>query len=288
VAWATAAFGPGAEVVSVAPLAGGGWHENLAVDVRDARGRAQELVLRLWSRPEWKAEDPHLTPEREAAVLAFLEREGFAREFPRVVATDPAGDACGVPALLLTRLAGAPPAAPSPAARTTDAPSPAARTTDAPSPTAAAREYAAALEAVHALPPAFEPWRAYYALDRIAPPPGRLWERALEVAAAPAPDLPVSFIHRDFNPGNTLWRDGRLTGVIDWTQGCTGPAAADAGHLRWNLALAHGLDVARAVAGDAHPWWDVRTLLDVLPELDAPAVARLEPYLAAALAELGR
>jgi len=252
--WAAAAIGPGAEVLAAAPLAGGGWHANDAVDVRDARGRVHELVLRRWSRPEWRDEDAHLTPEREAAVLAHLERERFALEFPRVVAADPDGDRCGAPALLLTRLAGEPAGT-------------------------APREYAAALRAVHALAPAFGRWAPYYELERLRPP-NALWERALEVAAGPAPDLPETFVHRDFNPGNTLWRDGRLTGVIDWTQACTGPAAADAGHLRWNL----GPELAR---DEHHPWWDVRTLLDALPELGAATVARLERYLAAALAELG-
>jgi aminoglycoside phosphotransferase (APT) family kinase protein len=260
-AWAAAAVGPGTEVVAAARLPGGGWHSNDAIDVRDARGRVHQLVLRLWSRPEWADEDPHLTPEREAAVLALLERERFGLEFPRVVAADPDGDRCGVPALLLTRLAGS-------------------------TGGVAPGEYAAALRAVHALPPAFERWTAYYDPAALEPP-GPLWERALAAAAGPAPDLPETFIHRDFNPGNTLWRDGRLTGVIDWTQACTGPAAADAGHLRWNLALLHGVDAARAVVDEAHPWWDVRTLIDVVPELDGAALARVEPYLATALAELG-
>ena len=247
-------MGPRAEVVAAVRLHGGGWHSNHAIDVRDARGRVHELVLRLWSRPEWAEEDPHLTPEREASVLALLERERFGLEFPRVVAADPDGDRAGVPALLLTRLAGS-------------------------TGGAAPGEYAAALRAVHALPPTFERWRPYYELDRLRPP-SALWERAIEAAAGPAPELAETFIHRDFNPGNTLWRDGRLTGVIDWTQACTGPPAADAGHLRWNV----GPHVALQ---EHHPWWDVRTLLDVLPELEAADVARLEPYLAGALAELG-
>jgi Ser/Thr protein kinase RdoA (MazF antagonist) len=41
-----------------------------------------------------------------------------------------------------------------------------------------------------------------------------------------------------------LWNEGRVTGVVDWTYACGGPAAADVAHCRTNLNLLFGLDVA--------------------------------------------
>ena len=66
-----------------------------------------------------------------------------------------------------------------------------------------------------------------------------------------------------------------------------GPAAVDLGHLRWNLALDYGQRVADAVLPhpEHHPYYDVVTALDVLPELDASfthaELLRLEEHVAA-------
>jgi hypothetical protein len=79
--------------------------------------------------------------------------------------------------------------------------------------------------------------------------------------------------------------EGRLTGVVDWAYASWGPAAVDAGHLRWNLALAHGLDAADALLAlpgvEHHPYWDLVALLDVVGDPDALTPvqgAALEPY----------
>jgi aminoglycoside phosphotransferase (APT) family kinase protein len=192
-------------------------------------------------------------------VLELLEREALPFATPRVVAADHTGERCGVPALLLRRLPGRPPDGRVPV-----------------------EGFAAALEAIHALPPCAPAYARYYDPAEVVTPGGALWERALEVAAMDPPPYAPAFIHRDFNPGNTLWEDGALTGVIDWTQASTGPPGVDYAHLRVNLALA-GEDVG---AGD-DPWWDVAAVVDIVPELDVAAARRLEPFVAAALAELG-
>jgi aminoglycoside phosphotransferase (APT) family kinase protein len=116
-----------------------------------------------------------------------------------------------------------------------------------------------------------------------------VWERAIALAHAPPPELPERFIHRDFHPGNTLWEGAGLTGVVDWTTGSRGPAAVDLGHLRWNLALDYGQRVADAVLPhpEHHPYYDVVTALDVLPDLDVSFAhaefLRLEEHVARAL-----
>ncbi|MGI9005486.1 MAG: phosphotransferase family protein [Streptosporangiaceae bacterium] len=57
-----------------------------------------------------------------------------------------------------------------------------------------------------------------------------IWEAAFGILRQQAPEPATSFIHRDFQPFNLLWRRGRLTGVLDWTRSCTGPADFDTGH----------------------------------------------------------
>ncbi|MGH3992090.1 MAG: phosphotransferase [Pseudonocardiaceae bacterium] len=102
-------------------------------------------------------------------------------------------------------------------------------------------------------------------------------------------------------PGNTLWRSGRLSGVVDWTQASWGPASIDLEWMRWNLACDHGLGAAkrflaiqRALTGNAidhHPYWDILAAVDLVTALDPadpPAPderhRRLEEHVAAALA----
>ena len=85
-----------------------------------------------------------------------------------------------------------------------------------------------------------------------------------------------------------------MTGVIDWMTASRGPAGVDLGHMRWNLVLEAGEPVAdafleryRALGGsiERQPYWDLRTVIDLLADDDPAAemVARLEPYVSRAL-----
>jgi len=92
-----------------------------------------------------------------------------------------------------------------------------------------------------------------------------VWEAAFGILRQQAPEPATCFIHRDFQLFNLLWRRGRLTGVVDWTRSCTGPADFDTGHCRLNLAVMFGAHWAErlrlayeAEAGRAiDPWWDL-------------------------------
>ena len=43
--------------------------------------------------------------------------------------------------------------------------------------------------------------------------------------------------HYDFWSGNTLWQDGTLTGVVDWSGAALGPRGYDLGWCRLDLYL---------------------------------------------------
>jgi aminoglycoside phosphotransferase (APT) family kinase protein len=285
--WAAAPFGPASRVVAVRSLSSA-WLANHAVDVLDRDGIVHELVLRRWARPGWDVEDPDFNAAREAAVLELLAASPVPA--PELVAADPDAASCDVPALLITRLPGA---LPDPHA----------------DPAALIQGLAAALPVIHAVPVAptagVPAYHRFYEPSRLVPPAWsarpRLWARAFEVADGEPPDGQVRFIHRDYHPGNTLWRDGVLVGVVDWVGGSVGPPSVDLGHMRLNLAWELGtegadrfLDAHRAVTGlDHHPFWDVVSVVDVVPELRSPGpppepwLARMEDLLAAALARLG-
>ncbi len=67
----------------------------------------------------------------------------------------------------------------------------------------------------------------------------RLWQRAIETFAAGPPDARSGLLHRDFHPGNVLWRDDTITGVIDWAETSWGPADLDVAHSVTNFAMLH-------------------------------------------------
>ena len=279
--WAADAVDPGSRVSSVRRLTGGSWCATHAVTVVDRRGDSHRLVLRRWARPGWEIEDPDFSAAREALILDVLSDSDVPA--PRVVAADTEALVCDVPTLLLTRLAGHPPALPSDM-------------------DAFLSQLAEALTRIHAVDgdarahvPAY---RRYYDPRALSAPPWtrrpRLWQRAIEVASNRAPAGSRCLIHRDYHPDNTLWVSDRLTGIVDWTSGSWGPAGVDTAHMRWNLAITYGPDVAdeflrrhRAIASDEladQRYWDVVAVVDVLPELDEshwPAfdLARLERYL---------
>ncbi len=257
----------GARVVAALPL-DSQWLANHLLVLADGR----ELVLRRWARPGWEVDDPDLTAAREALVLERLADTTVPA--PELVASDPLAATCDVPALLITRVPGAPIVGRPPLG-----------------------PLVAALAEIHAVDPeGIPPYRRYHEPERLAVPPWAadrdVWERAIALAHEAPPALPDRFIHRDFHPGNTLWEGAELTGVVDWTTGSRGPGAVDLGHLRWNLVVDYGQRVADAVLPhpEHHPYYDVVTVLDVLPDLDPTTphaeLLRLEDHVARALAQL--
>jgi len=128
----------------------------------------------------------------------------------------------------------------------------------------------------------------------------RVWDTAIEVFHEPIPDVDIGFVHRDFHPGNTLWRRTELTGVVDWQAACRGPASIDPGHLRMNLLLynaplAEELRVTwqRRSGQTYHPWADVMSIIGFLDNLrdqppDSAARHAIETALTDAVGALGR
>jgi hypothetical protein len=282
---AHAVAGPDAEVVGVAALVGGISSAVHRLDVADGRvtgsrdrahlrdpayrrdpawrpdpavgrdptrrrgglGAQLSVVVRRFVLARWPADEPDAA-RRESVALRLAAGADVAT--PALLAVDPDGVATDVPTVVMSRLDGR-------------------------------HEWH---PGVLAVPAGSLPGYAPYPLDATRPPAwsGRpdVWERGVEAVRSRAGGGPARrraagpagrLVHRDFHPGNVLWRRGRVSGVVDWVNASVGDAYADVGHCRWNL-LALGPDVpdrflarwaahAGRSAADYDRWWDLAGLL---------------------------
>jgi aminoglycoside phosphotransferase (APT) family kinase protein len=270
-AWVESATG--GRIVGVRALRGGLSSAMHVVSVRTG-DTVRRLVLRRYVR--FDPTEPDIA-ERETRALTFAAR--LSLPTPELVAADLTGH---VRMLLMTRLPG--------------------RVEWQPSDMDSwLRGLAALLPAVHEVTlPAdgvIRPFATYrqrsYDLPAWTRKPA-VWERALELLRTP-PSGRV-FLHRDFHPGNVLWRRGKVSGLVDWQSASIGPPSVDPGHCRWNL-LPYGRDVVdrftrcwEECSGERYdPWADVSTIIGCLDDVrdDPPAQGHLvEDALARAVAEL--
>jgi aminoglycoside phosphotransferase (APT) family kinase protein len=278
-AWAGAALG--GTVVAVRALRGGLSSAVHAVTVALPGGGTERAVLRRYVRPDVNKEEPDIAA-REERTLRFA--QALDLPTPRFLAADHTGARAGTPAVLMSMLPG----------RVEWAPA---------DPDRWLCRLAGLLPRIHAgtPPPGLIRPFAPYAQERYDPPGWArrpmTWERAVEIFHGPAPAGPEVFIHRDFHPGNVLWRRGAVTGVVDWQSAGIGPPAVDVGHCRANL-LPHGraaVDRFTAVWEDIsgrshHPWGDIIAIVGFLDALrDNPPSDRyaIEDAVGRAVAELG-
>lgn len=218
-AWVERALG--VRVLDEAPLEGGA---SAAVH-RLTVSEADDVVLQRFVL-DWVRDEPWI-PANEVRVLNLLTESPLPT--PRVLACDLEGAQAGCPTVVMTALPGAVVWRPDDVDAWLDGLVNVACT-------------------VHAVPaaPGLLDWAPYEPLN--CPPswsrsPGA-WVSALDCYHGPQPTGDRVFVHRDFHPGNVLWVDGRVGGVVDWVSACIGPPEADIAHCRLNLARSHGQSVA--------------------------------------------
>jgi aminoglycoside phosphotransferase (APT) family kinase protein len=232
------------------------------------------VVLRRYSWPGFLEDEP-VAPRREVDSLGFAAANGLA--VPEVIGADVDGSAVGdgVPVVLMSFLPGRPLREPN---------------------LDRLAEVAAGIHAIDGGPEGHD-WFRWYDPPSMRPPPAatrpELWEAAIERWTGEPPTFRRSLLHRDFHPGNVLWARGRATGVVDWANGCGGPAGCDVAHCRWNLIELSGFEAAdeflaayeRVTGTTFDPFWELGSVLEHdLPSLTPQEVSRSERRLAAALA----
>ncbi|MBM7563875.1 phosphotransferase family protein [Paenibacillus sacheonensis] len=256
--WAAAAVEPAAEVLAVKRLEGG--VSSLVYEILLQLGEAQRaVVLRLFNNEDWLRDEPELA-RHEARSLRMAAK--FASvPTPEVIAFDEHGSVSGIPAVLMSRLAGEVVLAPPSMSRWLD-------------------HMGCALAAIHQAEadPGEMPWTYFRYCDGSKLDTSawsscpEQWQAAAAIVTQPEPAGPSCFIHRDYHPTNILWEQDQVSGVVDWVNGCIGPAGVDVGHCRVNLVMLHGLEAADEFlaaycrhAGDAFaydPYWDLVSLID--------------------------
>ncbi len=216
----------GARVEQVEPLEGG---RSAAVHRLFLAGGREPVVLRRYVR-DWVRDEPEI-PVNEAHVLRFLTGHP-AIPAPHLLAADPLGAETGVPTTVMTSVPG------SVVWHPDDLES-------------WLRRLAELLPVIHGVRvPAdagLAEWAPYGPEIPFPPPWSRhpsAWQAALSAYEGPRPEFERVFVHRDYHPGNLLWTDGEITGVVDWVSSCVGPAEEDVAHCRINLCYQFDMSVA--------------------------------------------
>lgn len=211
--WAARQVDRRAHVVAVVPLPGGITAHMDRVRVGSPAG-VEDVILRRWPDEDWA--DGLVA--REAAALVAV--RGSEVPAPELLATDETGTDAGVRCTLTSAVVGQPDLAP----------------TDLLS---WLGQLATTHAAIHAIPRHL-PIRRGGTFDDSAPldwlADHGLRAAAREAASGPPGDADV-LAHGDYQHFNVLWRDGRLTGVVDWPNAATGNRGGDVGHCRLNLAV---------------------------------------------------
>lgn len=242
------------EVIDVEELVGG-----LSSAVHRLRlADAPNVVLRRFTLADWMAREPHI-PHDEARNLAMLGERELGVATPVLIAADPSGEACDVPAIIMTEVAGRPVIEPT-------------------NPTRWAESIARCLASIHEQQPGDDVPRYRRWNDAKRPVPTwttdeQMWLEAISAADVELPAHPDGFLHRDYHPNNIHWEAGEICAVVDWLSICTGPLAGDLAHCRWNLAVLcdpeladHFLAHYRMLTGYSE---DVK-LFDLCTVLEAP------------------
>jgi aminoglycoside phosphotransferase (APT) family kinase protein len=195
---------PQADGATADPLIGGLDTATYRLRLRNG-GASQDFTVRIYREYE---HDSAAAAQREFAVLTALSRVNVLAPTP--ILADPEGEVLGEPLMVMTFI----PGAPRPPGDDADA---------------WMRQMADALVSVHntpldRLPHDFRRGESpKERVDRIlSRPPEKtdpLWQAvaaALPRASALLKPNAPTLIHGDFWFGNTVWRDGRLAGIIDW------------------------------------------------------------------------
>jgi aminoglycoside phosphotransferase (APT) family kinase protein len=249
----------GGRVISAAVLAGATSSELHSVEVESDDKNLRSLVLRRFTDKKWVKKEPDVAM-REAESLRRATAAGLPA--PELVACDADGSQCGAPATLVTMVRGEVVLLPE-------------------SWTDWLQGLAHALARIHRVDAEGFLWkyrryneRAVLTVPEWSNQPDA-WRVAIERVQEPGPEYSECFVHRDYHPSNVLWLNGRVSGVVDWVNGCRGPAGIDVAWCRHNLANLHGLLAAEeflsaysAAAGSTfeyHPYWDLMSVVELLP-----------------------
>lgn len=222
----------GSTVLRAWPLEGGVSARVTAIELARSSGAHETVVLRQ-PNPSRLEANPRAA-RQEYTLLSRLHRAGLP--VPAAIDLDDSGEVAGAPYLVMEHIDGA--------------------VTFAPETLDRALAYLAEqLVTIHAvdvaaLDLAFLPAHSAGVSGTVwAEPeqPNASWEeeriRSTLQHVWPLPEkAPPAVLHGDFRPGNVLWRQGRIVGVLDWENATLGDPLADLATSRLEMLWACGED----------------------------------------------
>ncbi len=229
---------PGGTLIRKRRLRGGVGARMDVLEIERVDGTRVKATLRRFTRDNRASQPQHV--QHEYKVLLLLKQANITA--PRPLLLDARSDLFGVPAIALTYLPGAP-------------------LYHARSIASWVEQLATALLQIHAVTPALFDlsWLSVQLRDGVL---REIEERrqhtrdrgtlARIVHAVLLNEIDRiewsqgTLVHDDYWPGNTIWRSGRLVGVVDWTHAEVGDPRTDVSQCRIDIALIVGLDAADA------------------------------------------
>lgn len=241
---------PGATLASVTPLTGGVSALVQRLELRRPEGDRWQVVLRRYGPAQAKPRDAGGLGQEHALMQALFER-GFP--VPEPLLFDADATLLSEPCLILAFVEGEKLSSSTPAALDVMA-------------AMLARLHEQPLQGLPELPERVDPppeWLGYLPETQT----WRLLRDRLADAPAAAYAGPKVLLHGDYWPGNLLWRDGELCGVLDFEDAAMGDPAADLAGARLELTWAFGAEAAqrfteaylerRQVAADRLALWEL-------------------------------
>lgn len=112
------------------------------------------------------------------------------------------------------------------------------------------------------------------------------WKKAIEIYFSRTDFSGRHLVHRDYHPGNILYHENNISGIVDWATSCAGNPLADLGHMRFNLFLDQGKYQAEFFsesylnkAGlDYNYIWDLRSCVGAIPDFDIETDTKKEKF----------
>jgi aminoglycoside phosphotransferase (APT) family kinase protein len=225
---------PGAKLGRVSRLRGGLSNHMFSAQYHDAQGRPGRVVLRLTT--DWQR-SPAENARREFTTLQRLQQAGVPA--PRPLLLDEGGEQLGRPGFVMSHegKAAVNPARAGPWLR------------------GLARAIAGvhAVTAEHADLSHLKTYSHEGLRRRLAQglpeairddPLGREIMQALLDGVERLDWGPPVLTHDDFWPGNVVWRNGRVSAIVDWTTAVLGDARGDVAQCRLDLSVTHGSALA--------------------------------------------
>jgi aminoglycoside phosphotransferase (APT) family kinase protein len=250
-------FAPHSRLLRAWDLQGGVSARVTALEVERPGGQHEKLLVRQHGAADL-ASNPRIAAD-EFGLLRFLRSVGLPAPTPYYL--DESGEIFSTPYIIIEYIEG----------QTEFAP---------PNTGDFIRQFAALLARIHRVDGSkpdisFLPQQAQKYARELKERPANLDESlqegqirdALE-AAWPLPQRnPSVLLHGDFWPGNLLWRDGQLVGVIDWEDAAIGDPLADVANSRLEVLWAFGSDAMQrftqvyqsisSIDFAALPYWDL-------------------------------